>query len=449
MSSNYDLIVIGAGNAGQAAAGIAREAGWSVLVVESRDVGGTCPLRGCVPKKVLVAAGETLDAIARAPIHRIRVGKPKLDWSKLIRRKQTFVAGVPEAFEKSLKARGIDVLHGRARFVGRTEIAVGTRRFSARKILVATGSKPRRLPFAGAEHMITSDDILDMRRLPASVVFVGGGVIALEFTHLFARAGARVTILEVMPQPLPELDLDCVARLAEATRALGVKILTGVEIAGIEKRGRDFVVRFRHEGRWRSVGARCVANGAGRVADLEDLGLEAAGVTREGPRVDLDEFLRSRSNPDVFFAGDAIATKPQLSPIATYEGKIVGHNLTRESMAAPEYVSSPSVVFSVPALASVGWTEDEARERGRDFDVKQNDMREWRSARTYAETTAFAKVLVEKGSGHILGAHLLGHGAAETIHAFAFAIRHGVTADELRETVYAYPTFHSDVKFLV
>jgi glutathione reductase (NADPH) len=449
MSSNYDLIVIGAGNAGQAAAGIAREAGWSVLVVESRDVGGTCPLRGCVPKKVLVAAGETLDAIARAPIHRIRVGKPKLDWSKLIRRKQTFVAGVPEAFEKSLKARGIDVLHGRARFVGRTEIAVGTRRFSARKILVATGSKPRRLPFAGAEHMITSDDILDMRRLPASVVFVGGGVIALEFTHLFARAGARVTILEVMPQPLPELDLDCVARLAEATRALGVKILTGVEIAGIEKRGRDFVVRFRHEGRWRSVGARCVANGAGCVADLEDLGLEAAGVTREGPRVDLDEFLRSPSNPDVFFAGDAIATKPQLSPIATYEGKIVGHNLTRESMAAPEYVSIPSVVFSVPALASVGWTEDAARQQGRDFEVKQNDMREWRSARTYAETTAFAKVLVEKGSGHILGAHLLGHGAVETIHAFAFAIRHGVTADGLRETVYAYPTFHSDVKFLV
>ncbi|MGH7897675.1 MAG: dihydrolipoyl dehydrogenase family protein, partial [Candidatus Binatia bacterium] len=165
--------------------------------------------------------------------------------------------------------------------------------------------------------------------------------------------------------------------------------------------------------------------------------------------VDLDEHLRSRSNPDVFFAGDAIATKPQLSAVATYEGRIVGHNLTRENMISPDYQSVPSVVFSVPALATVGLTEEEARKRSLDVDVKKSDMREWRSARTYAETAAFAKVLVGKSSGRILGAHLLGHGAPETIHAFAFAIKHGLGAEDLRETVYAYPTFHSDLRFLV
>ncbi|MGH7818578.1 MAG: FAD-dependent oxidoreductase, partial [Candidatus Binatia bacterium] len=143
---DYDLIVIGAGNAGQAAATIAREAGWRVLVIESREVGGTCPLRGCVPKKVLVAAAELLDQIARAPVHRIRVGKAKLDWPRLVSRKQTFVAGVPRSLEKSLKSQGIDVIHGRARFVDRTTVAIGDRRFPARKVLVSSGSKPRALP---------------------------------------------------------------------------------------------------------------------------------------------------------------------------------------------------------------------------------------------------------------------------------------------------------------
>jgi glutathione reductase (NADPH) len=171
MKSDYDLVVIGSGNAGQAAA-------------------------------------EVLDSISRAPTHRIRIGKPKLDWKRLIARKQTFVAGVPEAFEKSLKQRGIDVLHGRARFVGPREVAVGGRRFSARKILVSNGSKPRRLPIPGAESVITSDDILEMKRLPRSLVFIGAGVIGLEFTHVFARASARVTILEVTPRPLPALDPD-------------------------------------------------------------------------------------------------------------------------------------------------------------------------------------------------------------------------------------------------
>src|SRR5438477_9699645 len=337
MKSDYDLVVIGSGNAGQAAAEIARDAGWSVLVVESRDVGGTCPLRGCVPKKVLVAAAEVFDQITRAPAHRIRVGKPRLDWPKLIARKQTFVAGVPAAMEKGLKQRGIDVLHGRARFVGTREVAVGGRRIAARKILVSNGSKPRRLPIPGAESVITSDDILDLKRLPRSVVFIGAGVIGLEFTHVFARAGARVTILEVTPRPLPALDRDCVDLLIAATRALGVKVLTGVEVQAIERRRGMLTVRFQQEGRSRSLRTDCVANGAGRLAGVEDLDLDAAGIRHDGPKVDLDEFLRSRSNPDVFLAGDAIATKPQLSAVATYEGKIVGHNLTAAPMISPEY----------------------------------------------------------------------------------------------------------------
>ena len=195
MKSDYDLVVIGSGNAGQAAAEIARDAGWSVLVVESRDVGGTCPLRGCVPKKVLVAAAEVFDQITRAPAHRIRVGKPRLDWPKLIARKQTFVAGVPAAMEKGLKQRGIDVLHGRARFVGTREVAVGGRRIAARKILVSNGSKPRRLPIPGAESVPWATAVRDdgtfkspdeLRRL-----YEGKGVTADKEVRAYCRIGER------------------------------------------------------------------------------------------------------------------------------------------------------------------------------------------------------------------------------------------------------------------
>jgi len=446
---SYDLVVLGAGSAGIAAAEIARGAGWTVLVVEGREVGGTCPLRGCVPKKVLVAAAETLDHIARARAHGIQVGPVMLDWPALIARTKTFVDGVPAAMASALEKRGIDLLHGRARFVDPRAIDVDGRRIAARKILVSTGSVPRPLGIPGADHAVTSDDILELPQRPESVVFVGGGVIAFEFTHVFARAGTKVTILEMGPRILPALETEVVGRLAAATRDLGVEIRTGVAVDAIERVDGSFRVRFRHAGAAQELVAACVANGAGRVADVERLDLEAAGIAHEGPDVRLDPYLRSTTNPDVFFAGDAVANTPQLSALATYEGRIVGHNVTHPEPIAPDYDPIPSAVFTIPALATVGLTEERARAAGHAVAVKTNDMREWRSARTYAAPVAFAKVLIDEASGQVVGAHLLGDGAPETIHAFAFAMRLRLPATELAEAVYVYPTFHADLRHLV
>ncbi len=447
--SSYDLIVLGAGNAAFGAAGVANEAGWRVLVVEGRDVGGTCPLRGCVPKKVLVAAAEVLDQISRAPAHGISVGAPELDWKKLIERKQTFVAGVPADFEQSLANRGIDLVHGRARFVAPDSIEVGGQQIEARKILVASGSKPRPLPIKGATQLLTSDEILDLEERPDSMVFIGAGVIALEFAHVFARAGTRVTLLEAMPRPHPGLDGDAVDTLTEATRSLGVEILTDLDVRLIEADPRGATVHYREGGNDRSVRADVAVNGAGRVADLVDLDLPAAGIALDNGAVAVEPSLRSRENPDVYFAGDALPRTPQLSPVATYEGRIAGKNMVTGSEEAPDYSPIPSVVFTVPALATVGRTEEQARSEALRFDVKSNDMVSWRSARTHAETAAFAKVLVEEDSNRILGAQLVGHGAQETIHTFALAIKHGLTAEDLGSMVYAYPTFNSDLRFLV
>ena len=453
MSRSYDVLVLGAGNAGMGAAGVTRAAGKSVAVVESWDVGGTCPLRGCVPKKVLVAAAQVLHQIDLAPQHHISVGKPALDWAALIARERTFVEGVPEAFTKSLEDRGIDLVRGRARFAAHDRVAVenggDTIELEAETIVIATGSKPRPLPIPGAEHLITSDDILEMATLPDSLIFIGGGVIALEFSHVYARAGTKVTILEALPRLLPRNDADAVAQLHKEAERIGIDVLTGVEIERIEQAGNELRVVFAHDGQEKSLSAARVANGTGRVADLDGLDLAAGGVAHDGLRIEVEPWLRSASNPKVHVAGDALWSSAQLSPIATYEGRLVGQNIVDGGARVPEYLHIPANVYTVPALASVGLTEDEARDRDLAFTVKSNDMTGFRSSKTHAETVAFSKVLVEDGAGRILGAHMVGHGAEEVIHLFAFAMKHGITAGELADTVYAYPTFASDMKFMV
>jgi glutathione reductase (NADPH) len=449
MVERFDVVVLGTGNAGMAAAGAVRAAGRSVAMVESWDVGGTCPLRGCVPKKVLVAAAQVLHQIEVAPVHHIAVGKPSLDWGQLIARERSFVDGVPESFARSLDSRGIVLVKGRARFVGRTRVQVGDRVLEAGKVVIATGSKPRPLAIPGTEHMITSDDILEMSTLPDSLVFVGGGVIALEFAHVLARAGTTVTILEAMPRLLPRMDADPVAAVHRESERIGIDILTGITVEAIVAKGGRLEVRFEHDGRKRSLIADRAANGTGRIPDLDGLDLAAGGIDHDGTRIAVDPALRSVSNPDVYVAGDALWSSAQLSPVATYEGRLVGDNIVRGEAKTPDYIHIPANVYTVPALASVGLSEAEARAGGRQFAVKVNDMGGWRSAKTHAETVAYAKVLVEDATDRILGAHLVGHGAEEVIHLFAFAMRHGVTAGELAETVYAYPTFASDIKHML
>jgi glutathione reductase (NADPH) len=434
MSEGWDVIVLGAGNAGQGAAGVLREAGKSVAIVEERDVGGVCPLRGCVPKKVLVAAAEVLDVIARAGDQGVKVERASIDWPKLMGRKREILAGTSESMEKSLASRGIDLIRGSARFVAPDAIEVEGRRMSATTFVIATGSRPRTLPIPGAEHMKTSDDVLELDALPGSVAFIGAGVVALELSHVLARAGAKVTIIEAAARPLPALDADAVAQITAATTRIGVDVHVDAKVVSIE----PGVVHWEDASGSHETRADMIVNGAGRVANLDSLNLGAAGVELDRG-VRLGGPFQSATNPRVFVAGDALAGTPQLSPIATYEGRLVGRTILGAPVAA-EYRSIPSCVYTIPTLATVGANEGKT--------VKVNDMTSWRSGRTYAEAFAWAKVVLDDDD-KIIGAHLVGHGAAETIHAFAFAMRHGLRARDLKETVYAYPTFHADIKYLV
>ena len=446
---NFDVVILGGGNAGMGVTVATREAGLSVAMIEPDLLGGTCPNRGCMPKKVLVAAAHALDEIERAAAHHITIGKPSLDWAALIDREKAMIAGIPVSLGQLMERRGVEVIRDRGRFAGPNAVAVGGDILEAKHIVIATGSTPRKLPFPGAELMITSDDVLSERRLPASVVFVGGGVIALEFSHVYARAGAKVTILEVLPRLLGNMDADAVAQLRAATERLGVAVHTAVKIQRVEKAGDRLRVVYEGGGSEQTVEAERVVNGAGRVALVDGLDLAAGNVVAERGRIAHDAHLRSTSNPAVYVCGDAVTETAQLSPIATYEGRIVGRNIVDGAKHIPDYTGIPSCVFTVPALASVGLTQAAAEAQGIEVRAAVNDLHEWLSGRTYAETSAWAKVLIDQKTDRIVGAHLLGHAGEELIHIFALAMRHSITASELRDFVYGFPTFSADIKSML
>ena len=448
MPDKYDVIIIGGGNAGFGVSSVVHDAGKSIAFIESDEFGGTCPNRGCTPKKLLVAAAHALDEIERASIHGISVGSPSLDWPALIDRKSDMIAAIPDGMLGLAEKRGT-VYRGTAKFVGTNTVEVDGKVIEGDNIVIATGSKPRPLPIPGAELMITSDEVLSERELPKDVVFVGGGVIAMEFAHVYARAGAKVTILEALPQLLPRADADAVDALQAETERLGVRIMTNVTVHGIAETDGKLRIDFSHDGRDHSELAARVVNGTGRVANVDSLNLAAANVAHDGLKVEVDQFLRSTTNPSVWVAGDALVQSPQLSPVATYEGRIVGRNIVEGPSLVPDYDTIPNSVYTVPAMSSVGLTEAQATASGRDISVKTSDMTGWFSGKTYGETAAFAKVLVDAESDHIVGAHLVGHHGEELIHLFAMAMKYKIPAADLRDNIFAFPTFSSDVKSMI
>lgn len=448
MSNRFDVVIVGGGNAGFGVSAVAHEAGKSIAFVESWDFGGTCPNRGCTPKKVLVAAAHALHEIEQAKVHGIEVGEPRLDWARLIDREKSMVDFIPDAMQGVAEKRGT-VFRGQARFTGPNTIDVDGTVIEGDNIVIATGSKPRPLPIPGAEHMITSDDVLSERELPDEIVFIGGGVIAMEFSHVYARAGAKVTILEALPRLLPRMDADAVAAIQADTERLGVTVKTGVSVKEISQVDGKLRVLYEHDGAEQTVVADRVVNGAGRIANVDTLDLEAGNVAHDGIAIDVDAYLRSTSNPAVWVAGDALVTSPQLSPVATYEGRVVGQNIVDGPSVKPDYSVIPSAVYTVPALSTIGLTEEQAAEQGLDVKVTASDMMGWFSAKSYAETVAWAKVLVDRASDKIVGAHIVGHQGEELIHLFALAMAHGISATELKNSQYAFPTFSSDVKNLL
>ncbi len=445
MPRHYDLVVIGSGTAAMGAATRMREAQWKVAVIDFRPYGGTCALRGCDPKKMLVAGAETVDHVRR--MHRKGVvGDSRIDWSRLMAFKRTFTDPVSERTEQTLRAKGIDSFHGRARFTGRNTVEVENGDLlEAKNFLIASGAEPVSLKIPGAEHLVTNEDFLSLEMLPARIALVGGGYIAAEFSHIAARAGAEVTILQHADRVLTEFDPELVGWLMHAFHRIGIDVQTRTQVEAVQKTDRGYQVRTTSAGVQKNVEADLVIHAAGRVPALDLLDLDAAGVELSHGHLKLNDFLQSTSNPAVYAAGDAAQAGPPLTPVASHDAQVVVANLLQGNHLRPNYQGVPSVAFTGPPIARVGMLESEAREQGLKFRVKSKNATAWFTAQQAAEPVYGFKVLVNEQTDRVLGAHLVGPHVDEVINLFALAIRHGLTAHDLKTTMFAYPTGASDI----
>jgi glutathione reductase (NADPH) len=369
----------------------------------------------------------------------------------MIRFKRTFVDGVPAAMDQSFKDAGMLTVHGRARFVDATSLRVGDETYVADHVVIAAGARHAPLGIPGEEYLTTSTGFLDLDELPRGVVFVGGGYIAFEFAHIAARAGADVSILHRGERPLERFDPDLVDQLVHVTRDLGVDVRVTTSVTAVEERGDGLVVHASAGNETIEVAADLVVHAAGRVPEVDDLDLEAAGVARaKTGGVAVNEYLQSVTNPGVYAAGDAAGSGGlPLTPVAGMQGGVVATNLLNGNTRTPNYAGIPTVVFTTPPLARVGLDEAAAQAQGLRFTTHHEETSEWYSSRRVGLTHTGFKTLVEDGTQRVLGAHLFGPHAEEAINIFGLAIRTELSARDLKDMVFAYPTSGSDIGYMV
>jgi glutathione reductase (NADPH) len=444
-----DLVVIGTGSAASSVAMPCRKAGWTVAVIDELPFGGTCALRGCDPKKVLVGNAEAIEWARRLRGKGIRDEGLHIDWPELMRFKRSMIAEVSEQKEESFRNAGIEAFHGPARFTDRTTLEVAGQRLEGRHVVIASGARPATLGIAGEELLITSTQFLELEELPRRIVFVGGGFISFEFAHVAVRAGAQVTIVHRGHRPLSLFDPDLVDRLIDKSRTVGIDVRLGTSVTRVERAEGRLIVHGRDDQKETRIEADLVVHGAGRVPAVDDLDLQAAGIDAAYGRIKLNEFMQSVSNPAVYAAGDAASLGPALTPVAGYEGRLVAANLLEGNHLRPDYSVIPNVVFTIPPLASVGLTEVAARQRGLRFRTNFVDTSSWYSSMRVGETHSGSKVLIDEQTDRILGAHLLGPAAEEMINLFAMAMRSGTTSAQIKEMLFAYPTHGSDLAYMV
>ena len=450
MTQQFDLVVIGTGVAGAPVATACRQAGWEVALVDDHPYGGTCALRGCDPKKVLVGAADAVDWARRMAGKGIEPGGVRIDWPALIRFKDSFTTPRPVARRAGFEQAGIACFDGHARFVGPTKLQVGDEELESRHIVIATGAKPMRLGIDGEEHITISDDFFDLAVLPERVLFIGGGYISLEFAGVAAAAGAQVTVLHRSGHLLRGFDEDLADQLTAYLRSQGLDIQLDTAVSGISEQGGVLAVAATTPAGPRTFEADLVVHGAGRVPNVDDMGLEEANVAFDRRGVRVNEYLQSVSNPAVHAAGDAAGSPgPPLTPAGGVDADVVSTNLLKGNHATPNYGVMPTAAFTNPPLASVGLGEGQARAQGLRFSTNYADAARWATATRLAQPCYGYKVLVEEETDRILGAHLLGPHAAEVINVFAVAMQAGMTATALKEMLLAYPTTSSDLYYML
>lgn len=444
MATAYDVVVLGTGPAGGIAVRQCKAGGLNCAVVDNRPFGGTCPLRGCEPKKVLSEAADVIHRMHDMRGNGLR-GDISIHWPELKQFKDSFVDPVPEAVEKSFKNHGIATYHGTARFTGPKEITVDGEVLTADKIIICTGAEPRPLNFPGANLVLSSDDFFDLVQLPKRIVFLGGGFVSFEFAHAAAAAGAECVIIHRSKQALKQFDPDLVAELLKSFRDFGIPVHTDSPVKAVEKHGDAYTV-ITETGPYE---VDCVVHGAGRIPAISDLDLQAGEVRGDSNGIKVNAYMQSLSNPDVYAAGDCAEPAPALTPTAAMQAKAAAHNVLYGNSIEANHTGTPYALFTSPPMASVGLTEEEARNHYPKLEKFQGDMAKWADYRRIGQTRAGYKILVDGDTKRFLGAHFLGRRAEEIVNIFALAIQNDLRLEDLQSMIWAYPSHGYTLNYML
>ena len=438
MAGSFDVVVIGGGPGGYVAALRAAQLGAKTAIVEKDRMGGTCLVRGCIPTKALLQSSELYTQAKGGAPFGLVANNVGFDWGVAQKRKTAVVDQLVKGVEGLLKAGGVTSLRGAARLTGNGGVDIGGEQVQAKDIVIATGSAIARIPLKGAELTIDSDQILELKEVPQRLAVIGGGVVGMEFAAMFAALGAKVTVLEMLPQVLAMVDADLVAVYTKHLSGLGGEIHTDSKVSEVVKTDRGLQVRFSTGGEGGAIDADQVLLAVGRVPYTHGLEAEKAGVKLDRHRVVVDEHLHTDAD-GIWAIGDVIGGI-MLAHVASYEGVCAVESIAGHSSRVPDYHAAPNCIYTDPEIAHVGLGEKDAKAKGIAVKIGKFPFAAAGRALTLGQTEGFVKVIAEAETGKLLGAHIIGPRATDLIAEAALAIQNGLTIEQVDLTIHAHPT---------
>ncbi len=445
--SQYDVVVIGSGPGGYVAAIRAAHLGLKTALVEKDSkLGGTCLLRGCIPTKALLHSADLVSEFQHAKDFGVISEGVRVDFAGVQKARQKVVDKSAAGVSYLMKQNKVDVLQGRGRLQNATTVVVegdrGKQELRAKYIIVATGSVPRTLPFlkVDGKHVVTSDEILELEKIPKSLVILGAGAVGVEFASVYSRFGTDCTIVEMLDRLLPIEDEEVSAEFGKAMRKRGIKALTGTKLEKAEVKGGEVVAAVASaDGKTQTLSAEMVLVAIGRAPVTQDLGLEQAGVKLDkGGYIEVDSMMRT-AVPNIYAIGDIVRT-PWLAHVASAEGILAVDHLAGKKPHALKYRNMPGCTYSDPEVASVGYTEKAAKEAGYTVKVGKFPFSALGKARILGASEGFVKIVADAKYDEVLGVHMMGPHVTDMIAEACIALQLECTTEEMAHTVHAHPT---------
>ena len=445
----FDVIVIGGGSAGYAAADGAQRNGAQVAIVDPGPLGGLCILRGCMPTKTILRSSEIMSLMTRAKEFGLSPVAAQADLSAIIDRKNQLIGEFARYRIEQLQAPRFTLIEEKARFVSPHEIQAGKNRLSAKAFIIATGSVVTRLPIPGidAAGYLTSDDVLELREQPKSMVVFGAGPVAMELAQFYQRLNTKVTLLQRSGHILSTMDEDLAHPLQDRLREEGMQIFTGTRVNQVTHDGSTKTVHFTHEGVEKTAEAEALLKALGRRPNIDGLDLEAAGIETEGRAISVDTAMRTRQ-PHIFAVGD-VNGRHEIVHIAIQQGEVAAHNATHLDQP-PKTMDDrlkTSVVFTDPQVASVGLSEKECRDQGIAYLAAAYPFNDHGKSMVLGETHGHVKLMCRPGDGEIIGAHIVGPEAGELIHQLIAVMYYRGTVSDLLTMPHYHPTLSEIITY--